>query len=326
MTYIFSLILLLAFGGCQDGDGSGAANIVGTDDVPGDLSDDEHIDDGGAAADGDAKEPVEIPSGTLALFISLAMDSRNESWPTVGGSAAWDETDIGLLRYLPALGTLDLLTTTTSFSFSTSHIYPLTIGDRLFTVNTRSRKEIRQYDSRTGALLGTICELTTEDEFSGFAIVEDRVFYIDGAGDLAVQDFPCTGTATVLLNAADHTINGRSMYGIGQQLISVGFKAPDQYEIRQHNSGTGTVDDVLLILGEDEIFGANFWAGDDSLYWMKFNETSRQLAIVRYALGGTPQEIIEQTLTSDLNAGVSVDASQGRVLLNHSCYAASAII
>ena len=140
MTYIFLLILLLAFGGCQDGDGSGAANIVGTDDVPGDLSDDEHIDDGGAAADGDAKEPVEIPS--------------------------------------------DLLTTTTSFSFSTSHIYPLTIGDRLFTVNTRSRKEIRQYDSRIGALLGTICELTIEDEFSGFAIVEDRVFYIDGAGDL----------------------------------------------------------------------------------------------------------------------------------------------
>ena len=185
---------------------------------------------------------------------------------------SWDETDVGLLRYLPALGALDVLATTTSFSFSSSHIYPLSVGGRLFAVNTRSRKEIRQYDARTGASLGTVCEVTTDDEFSGFAIVGERIFYLDGAGDLAVEDLPCSRTAERLLDADDHAISGRSMYGIGDQLISVGFKAPDQREIRRHNTATGTVDEVLLTIADEEVFGASFFAGDDGLYWIMFDE------------------------------------------------------
>ena len=51
--YVLSAIAVLGFYGCQDG-GSGSANIAGTDD-----------------------EPLDIPSGTFALFVSLSMDSRN---------------------------------------------------------------------------------------------------------------------------------------------------------------------------------------------------------------------------------------------------------
>ena len=243
------------------------------------------------------------------------MDNRNESWPTVGSTVSWEETDTGLLRYLPILGVLDLLATTTSFSFSSSHIYPLTVGGRIFVVNTRSRKNIREYDPRTGALLGTACEVTTDDEFSGFAIVGERIFYIDGAGDLAVQDLPCNGTATTLLDANDHTINGRSLYGIDDQLVSIGFRSPDQYEIRRHNAGTGAVDEVLLTISGAEVFGASFFSGDGGLYWLRFDERTLGLTVVRYPLEGSPQEIVTRTLTTALNAGYTIDESRGKVLV-----------
>ena len=48
---------------------------------------------------------------------------------------------------------------------------------------------------------------------------------------------------------------------------------------------------------------------------MEFEEGRERLAIVRYTLEGAPQNIIEQSLDSDLNAAVSVDASGGQVLL-----------
>lgn len=298
---------ILVFCGCQNGGSTGdSANIAGANNAAGDSGDVEEGESSrGGAGPGD--ELLDIPSGTFALFVSLAMDNRNESWPTVGSMVSWDETDIGLLKYLPALGALDLLATTTSFSFSSSHIYPLTVGGRIFVVNTRSRKDIREYDPSTGALLGTTCEVTTDDEFSGFAIVGERVFYIDAVGDLAVQDLPCNGTATTLLDANDHTINSRALYGIGDQLVSVGFRTPDQYEIRRHNAGTGAVDEVLLTISGAEVFGANFFAGDDGLYWLRFDKSTLGLAVVRYTLGGSPQEILTRTLTIALNAGYTID-------------------
>ena len=310
--HILSAVAILAFYGCQDA-GGGGSNVAGADDGVGDSGGGDETS--GEASSGPDEEPLEISSGTLALFVSLSMDSRNESWPTVGGSVSWEETDTGLLRYLPTLGLLDILATTTSFSFSSSHIYPLTVGGRIFVVNTRSSKNISEYDPRTGALLGTACEVTTDDELSGFAIVGERIFYIDKAGDLAVQDLPCNGTATTLLDADDHAINSRSLYGIGDQLVSVSFVSPDQYEIRRHNVGTGAVDEVLLTLGGAEVFGASFFAGDEGMYWLRFDDRTLRLTVVRYSLGGSPQEILTRTLTTALNAGYSIDESRGKVLV-----------
>ena len=314
LPHVLSAIAILAFYGCQDG-GSGSSNVAGADDSVGDSGGNGGGESNGGASSGPDDAPLDIPSGTLALFVSLSMDTRNESWPTVGGAVSWEETDTGLLRYLPTLELLDILATTTSFSFSSSHIYPLTVGGRVFVVNTRTRKHIREYDPRTGVLLGTACEVATDDEFSGFAIVGERIFYIDGAGDLAVQDLPCNGTATTLLDANDHAINGRSMYGIDDQFVSVGFRSPDQYEIRRHNDGTGAVDEVLLTIGGAEVFGSSFFAGDGALYWLRFDDRSLELAVVRYTLGGSPQVIITRTFTTALNAGYTIDESRGKVLV-----------
>ena len=176
--YVLSAIAVLGFYGCQDG-GSGSANIAGTDDAVGDSGAGGGGDSSGGASNGPDDEPLDIPSGTFALFVSLSMDSRNGSWPT-GGAVSWEETDTGLL------------------------------------------------------------------------------------------------------DANDHSINGRSLYGIGDQLVSVGFRAPDQYEIRLHNAGTGAVDEVLLTISGAEVFGPSFFAGDGGLYWLRFDERtsgSRSCAI-----------------------------------------------
>ena len=60
----------------------------------------------------------------MALFLSLSLDGRDESWPTIDGNITWEETDIGVLRYLPEGAALDIFASTTFTSFSANHTLP----------------------------------------------------------------------------------------------------------------------------------------------------------------------------------------------------------
>ena len=127
MKRLFCLLMfpLCILPGCKGDDGAPATSTGPSDETP--------LDDPGLTGS-------EIAAGTVALFLSLSLDGRDESWPTIDGNITWEETDIGVLRYLPEGAALDIFASTTSTSFSANHIYPLTIGHRTFVVSTRGRK------------------------------------------------------------------------------------------------------------------------------------------------------------------------------------------
>jgi hypothetical protein len=265
-------------------------------------------------APADDPGPNEIAAGTVALFLSLSLDGRDESWPTIDGNIAWEETDIGVLRYLPEGAALDMFASTTSTSFSSNHIYPLTIGHRTFVVSTRGRKRIQEYDSNSGSPIGTSCEIVTNDNYSGFAIVGDRLFYLDDSGDLVANDMPCEGAPATLINAADHGINSRNLFGIGDALISVDTRALPEYGVMIYDT-SNAVNEKVLTVGEEDGYIVGFFAGDDALYWAAYAESTRVLTIRRFAVNGAPETILSRALNEDLNAGLAVDASGDQVLV-----------
>ena len=305
-------IAILILGSCGGGENGRPADIgFGPDS---DVADGGEVVSGDTTADGD--EPAkEFAAGTAALFLSLALESREESWPTIGGSVSWDETDIGILRYVPAIPSLDLFTSTTSSSFSTNHVYPLTVRDRLFVVSTRGRKRIQEYDARTGNALGAPCEIVTGDNFGGFAIVGSRVFFLNDDGELSVVAFPCDAEAEILAAAGDHGINPDYLFGIGDDLLSVDTRDFPEYHVRGHDTATGAVREVLLTVNEDQGFIVDFFAGDDAVYWAAFDDGAQRLTVTRMPATGSSETVLDRVLTEDLNAGLFVDASGDQVLI-----------
>ena len=309
-TLVTNLILALLLGSFICSCSSDKKEAAPTS--PGSGADDgTEVDDNGSSPDDDV---VEIDPGAVGLFLSLALDSRDEFWPTVHGTISWDETDIGVLRYVPENATLDILHNTTSSSFSSNHIYPLTLGDRLFIVGTRSRKRIQQYDVRSGLTVGSPCEINTSDNYSGFAIIGERVFYLDDNGDLVVANFPCDDDPMRLVVAGTHGINPNYLFGIGTELISVDTRTPGEFRVRTHESSTGLSEVVLSVGDEDESI-VDFFAGDDALYWAAFDSNTNYLTVSRYAVGGAPEIVLSRRLDVGLNAGMAVDASRSLILI-----------
>ena len=160
----------------------------------------------------------------------------------------------------------------------------------------------------------TYLSQSPNDNYSGFAIVGDRVFYLDDDGDLVANDMPCEGDPATLINAADHGINSRYLFGIGDALISVDTRALPEYGVMIYDT-SNAVNEKVLTVGEEDGYIAGFFAGDDALYWAAYDESIRALTIKRFAINGAPETILSRVLNEDLNAGLSVDASGDHVLV-----------
>ena len=81
----------------------------------------------------------------MALFYRVNFGSDTQSLKTVVTDArgkgnygiavsTWSTGSKGIVRYIPETGQTDVIKTITSPSYSKSAIYPITVGDRLYSI------------------------------------------------------------------------------------------------------------------------------------------------------------------------------------------------
>ena len=171
-----------------------------------------------------AGSPDAVPAGSLALFYGTRLGTNTQSLR--GYNITWEEGQIGVLRYVPEDGRVDLMKRATSPSYSKSALYALTVGGRLFVIrdwgadwtSDNKRFGIEELDPHTGKSLSTT-NVTAE----WFAIHDDRVFFkrrvnkdlwgnYRGGGELAVKKLGSTAESELLDKAP-------RFQSVGDQLV-----------------------------------------------------------------------------------------------------------
>ncbi|MCA9524659.1 MAG: hypothetical protein KC609_27015 [Myxococcales bacterium] len=262
-------LLLFLVAGCGSGSSSPSNGADGTT-----SGQDTSTPD--ATGTGDVGGSTEIPSGAFAMFPVIVMSSRSDSLPLPGGTVSWSSTDYGLLRYVPDVGLLDVLTNVSSQSYANSYLYPLTRDGHLYGVRCSidtQRKILRRFDPRTGSQIGE-CSFYSDDLYSAFAVLGDKVYYRSkeatdlygnrtSGGDIDSLSWPCSGAATTLVSYAKGANKLFYVYASAARLF--GGRYNGGLELREIDTNTGAVTtDPVVTVPET---ACHFSALDDALYY-----------------------------------------------------------
>ena len=262
-----------------------------------------------------------IPSGTLALFhwTSFGDDTKRVIAPD-GTTVTWETGARGIARFVPTAGRSEVIRTVTTASYSKSTIYPLTVGDQLFSIRdwgsdwTAKNKDftIEEMDPWTGAVLSS-----TQIAAEWFVIVGKEVYYrrevtsdfygkVVGGGQIMAR---ILGT----FEERELPLQNSRFGSVEGNLVSVAGTS-----IRLHDGQTGrVVSQVAVPPGLLDRIWPNPWSiffGDDAVYWTAKTGLPNQIEIVRAPLNG----IVETVVTFDLEGyetDVVIDAHKGRVTI-----------
>ena len=260
----------------------------------------------------DEEEPAtSTQSQGRAILFSAQSGSVNTDSMQVGSSyVSWDKSSKSVLKYDLSTETLDVAATTISYSYSSTYIYPMTKNSKLYTVKTRSSKDITGYDPSTLVSNGETASQYTDDTYKGFAIVGNNVFYIDTSDDLRVRSFSDPYQSTLLIENQS-IMSASNIYGVGSNLVSASYS--DGVEIiNLHNTSTGEISQELY--RASNVYSYKFYDGDEALYWAEFDESTKNLKVLQYKLSGSPTYIFEANLV-DTPANLVVDDSNGKIFI-----------
>ena len=227
------------------------------------------------------------------------------------------------MRFVPEIPDLEIMAATSSKSYAKSYIYAVTVSGRLYSVRVGTdvnSKTIVELDPRTGKRLND-CSFHTADTYGGFAIIGDKVYYVDkvktdiygevtGGGELKMNQFPCRQAATTLLDNWA-LANAGELMAVGNHLLRVVWLEDDKYEIREINKLTGEIDRVLTTLTNKY---RTFFAGTDALYWYDKSEPAG-VNFIRYPLAGAAEVIFTLPWAANDLYNVGVDEEDGTIFM-----------
>ncbi|MDO8624527.1 MAG: hypothetical protein Q7R47_00435, partial [Candidatus Diapherotrites archaeon] len=264
-----------------------------------------------------------IPAGSIAIFYRANLSEVSSRLPvsvtdTSGGgyvtNIRWDTSSSGIVRYIPSVDRLDVMATTTSYSYSTSSISPITVNGRFFTATRRTTStSLVELDPKNATT-----KSTTVFDATNFAIVGGKVYYRDrivddfygnrsGGGALMVQDLG-TVTGTTLLPYSDPDNKG-DFFTAGNALVSVVTDYDTKTaSIRAHDLSTGKVAEELF----SDVSAGDFFPGSDGLYRSVKNGDT--YTVSRYKPDGTSKDLIEIELEAG-ETGFYLDEADGSLLI-----------
>jgi hypothetical protein len=254
-------------------------------------------------------------SGSAVIFSAKSSGVNTDSMNVGTTYVSWDSSSKTVLKYDTLTNSVDVVGSTVSYSYSSSYIYPLTANGKLYTISTRSGIDIQGYDPKTLLDTTQATNVYTNDTHKGYAVVGDRVFYIDSYGDLNVVHFDDPYNKELLLEKGNHTLSARSFYGVGDALISTYFEN-DEYLIRYHNTQTGDVERVLARVSE--VYFGYFYAGDEALYWLWFDEGSKVMKVYMLDIQSLSIKQIFQMTLEETPYNLVVDDSNGKIFIGFS--------
>jgi len=259
----------------------------------------------------DEEAVVDTQSVGKAILFSAQSGSIDTDSLQVGSSyVSWDKSSKSVLKYDLSTETVDVADTTVSYSYSSTYIYPMTKNGKLYTIKTRSSKDITGFDASTLVENGETASQYTDDTYKGFAIVDDKVFYIDTSDDLRVRSFSNPYSSSLLIES-QNIMSASNIYGIGSNLVSANYS--DGIEIiNLHNTSTGEISQELY--RASDVYSYKFYDGDEALYWAEFDDTTKNLKVLQYKLSGSPTYIFETTLV-DTPANLVIDDSNGKIFI-----------
>lgn len=277
------------------------------------------------------ESPEKIPSGTVALFYRASFGSDTQNLKTVVTDArgrgnlgiadiSWDSGSKGIVRYIPETGQTDVIKTIRSTSYSKSSIYPVTVGDRLFSIRDwgsewtvdNQRFTVEELDPHTGATLSS-----TDVTGEWFTFLNDQVFFQSAI----TQDFWTGGRGGGKLKVKtlgalveqDLAVEGVRLYSVGDRLASVG-----EQEIRWHNPATADVQSTSYVetLSTESVWpdSRHIFFGDKSVFWGWYDSELSRINIMRAQINGEPEALVIFELEGE-QTGLVVDEHEGMVVI-----------
>lgn len=265
-----------------------------------------------------------IPKGSIAIFYRTSMSSVKERLPVFvedandgGGYATnirWESNENGVIRYIPAVNKLDVMGTTTSYSYSKGYISSHTLDGRVFLFRHRgSSSTLTEVDPKNAEVKGSI-PINDVD----FAIVGDDVYFREevrkdlfdkrtGGGELMVQNIKGS-PPKIVLEYGDSSNNGR-FYGTANSLISVLYDFSTKTDsIRIHNLESGEIKQIIY----ENIPTGFYFEGDDALYQVIVSD--KIYDVYRLRLDGNRDLVLELELEEG-EKGISIDEQDGKLLI-----------
>lgn len=283
--------------------------------------------------------PAPVPPGSAALFYPARLDTVQSRLPVQvqytdpegGGYATiirWETTSTAVVRDIPALDRLDILSTSVSPSYAKKAVYPYTAGGRLFIAtdwgsdwtSKEARWDLQEFDPATGKALGGSATFYA----SQFAVVRGKVYYresvttdlfgkVVSGGELKVQSLG-GGLAKQLL-ASGHPDNDGALYGVGDHLLSVAYGGTAEkptLTIRKHDPGTGAATTLHSNIARTANLYNDIFPGQNGLYHL--TQSGRTVTVTRYPVEGAPKSLISVDLEGN-ETGIHLAEDKGKLLI-----------
>ncbi|GEM_PF-3181099 len=268
----------------------------------------------------------EIPSGSIAIFYTVILSDVASRLPVSvqyagnegGGyvtNIRWETTDLGVVRYIPAMDRFDVMGATKSYSYSKSSIFPITLyGRSFYFIERGTSSTITEIDPKSAKV-----KSSAPAAGARFAIAGDKFYFHEkvrtdlfdkrtGGGELMAQNL--NGGAPVQLLAYGDSDNQGVMYGAGNALFSLSYDPGTKAStIRRHDLQTGKVTGVLHTNIPP---GGQFFSGGDGLYHV--TASGKIYTVSLYPLQGEVKGVLQVELDAD-EYGLSVDEEDRKLLL-----------
>lgn len=283
--------------------------------------------------------PAPIPPGSAALFYPARLDTIQSRLPVQvqytdpeGGGYVTiirsETTSTAIVRDIPALERVDIVSTSISPSYAKKAVYPYTTNGRLFVAtdwgsdwtSKEARWDLQEFDPATGKAVGG----STTFYASGFAVVGGKVYYrestttdlfgkVVSGGELKVQSL--SGGLAKQLLAASHPDNGGTLFGVGDALLSVAYGGTAEkptLTIRKHDLGTGAATVLHANVARTPNLYDDIFPGQGGLYHL--TQSGRTVTVTRYPVEGAPRGLISVDLEG-AETGIHLAEDKGKLLI-----------
>lgn len=271
----------------------------------------------------DEPEPAEFPHGSIALFNRVSLGNSSEYWPTEYGKVTWTTGGRAILRYIPDNDSYELMKRITTSSWSSSTIYAMTVGNRLFTIrdwgmdwtSKNKRFGIDELDPATGRQISTT-DVTAE----WFTVLGDQLYFQSAI----VEDFwggPSTGGHLKVKRLGDRTqqterklpVRGFQFHAVSNQLVSM-----TEGQINIHDPYSGEIQSTRSV---DPDLLAGIWPndrsvffGEEAIYWAANFGDPKEIVIIRAPLDSEPESVVSFTLEGH-ETGLVIDEIPGLLMV-----------
>ena len=269
-----------------------------------------------------------IPPGSPAFFYRTVLSDEAHRLPVSvqytnnegGGYATnirWETTGKGVIRYIPVAEKFDVMSTTSSTSYSKSSIKPFTMNGKLFSITSRSTvTSIYELNPKTAETI-----THTSVQANNVVIVGDYAYYRKkigtdlygkrtGGGQLMRQSLN-GGIAEEVLSYEDKSNKG-VLYGVGDILVTLAYDIEtDTYSVRSHDNNGNVKKTIISGIPRTEF--TTTVAGDDALYRV-VKMSNKIFQIHRFPLEGESTAMAEVEL-DNTEKGIAIDAEDGKVMI-----------